>query len=190
MSESFTLIDVDKFIYKYSLEGLFKKELYSTISFLTRLLFQALKGNGYLRIPIAEINNYFSLSSKGYKEKTLAIYQFIDVDENYHFNLLYPQDNISKGYRLKYEFFMEILDQLILLEYLKVTKEKIFIKSYLHQNNLYKTKKEIKEKFNMKRKELDSLQMVEYYSLFTEPINRKKQDIELKANERFDECTM
>ena len=186
MLESFTLIDVDKFIYKYSLEGLAKKELYSTISFLTRLLFQALKGNGYLRIPIAEINSYFSLSSKGYKEKTLAIYQFIDVDENYHFNLLYPQDNISKGYRLKYEFFMEILDQLILPEYLKVTKEKILVKRYLHQNNLYKTKKEIKEKFNMKRKELDSLQMVEYYSLFTEPINRKKKDIELKTNERFD----
>lgn len=182
----FTIIDIDKFIHKYSLSRLSKKELYGVVSLVSILFFESLKSNRYVRIPIEEIYKYIGRHSKGYKEKTLAIYQFIDVDENYHFNLLYPQDNISKGYRLKYEFFMEILDQLILPEYIKVTKEKIFIKRYLHQDKLYKTKKEIKEKFNMKRKELDSLQMVEYYSLFTEPINRKKQDIELKANERFD----
>ena len=187
MLESFTLIDVDKFIYKYFLEGLSKKELYSTVSFLTRLLFQALKGNGYMRIPIAEINSYFSLSSKGYKEKTLAIYQFIDVDENYHFNLLYPQDNISKGYKLKYVFFMEILDNLLLHEPLQFHKEKVLIKRYLHNNDLYKTKKEIKDKFNMKRKELDSLQEVNYYSLFTEPLHKKYIDnTTLQPNEKFD----
>lgn len=187
MVESSTIIDVDRFIYKYSLAGLPKKEMYSTISFITRLLFQYLKGGNYVHIPIREIDTYFSLSSKGYKDKTLAVYNFIDVNENYHFNLLYPQDNISKGYKLKYDFFMEILDNLLLHEPLQVHKEKILIKRYLHNNDLYKTKKEIKDKFNMKRKELDSLQEVNYYSLFTEPLHKKYIDnTTLQPNERFD----
>ena len=187
MVESSTMLNIDKFIYKYSLAGLTKKEMYSTISFITRLLFQYLKGGNYVHIPIREIDTYFSLSSKGYKDKTLAVYNFIDVNENYHFNLLYPQDNISKGYKLKYVFFMEILDNLLLHEPLQFHKEKVFIKRYLHNNDLYKTKKEIKDKFNMKRKELDSLQEVNYYSLFTEPLHKKYVDnTTLQPNEKFD----
>ena len=88
MLESFTLIDVDKFIYKYSLSNLSKRELYGTVAFVIRLFFESLKRNSFVYIPIEEVNKYIGRHSKGYKEKTLAIYQFIDVEENYHFNLL------------------------------------------------------------------------------------------------------
>ncbi len=144
------------------------------------------KGNiGFIQIPYLEVSKFFNRGSSGVKNRSLTIFKLIEINEQYHFNVENPKDNYTKGYKIKDEIFFNILKYNMSKNYCIVSKDKYKVKRYIHNEVSYNSKKEIQELYKMSRKELDQVELKEYYSLISEPIRETKIPDNLPFNINF-----
>lgn len=167
--ECISSLDINLFIYR---EGLFDfklSEIYDAFSFLSYIFEKAT--SSYIRMSRNKLSEFINKNNLKFRNRTHLVFKYIEVSEDYYFDLTNPNNNYSKGYKVKFKCICDILPYVGSSRLIK--NKKVKVKFYPYKGFLYKTKKEIKERFKLTRKQLDKVGKIEYYSLFENPLSDK-----------------
>lgn len=172
-----TKLDIDKLIIEYKLYELSKTELYKTLLIIDYLFnYNYTSKDSWYNIPKDDINVLFR--NKG--NRTYRIFDFIEINHSYRNGALLKNENYCKSYRLNFDMMMNLSFNFLLDKSSIVTKDKKKIAYYEYNGEYFKTKKEIKEAYNLSRRKLDTINLNSYVGLIMKEL--KHQDIELGYN--------
>lgn len=170
-------IDIGRFTLKYNLDKLSKIELFKTLKFINFLYGYTFNNNeSWCFIPKQYIDTLF----RDKYNREYRVFDFIEVNESYRNGAIVKEDNYCKSYRLKLELLMDLSLNLLNDNASVITKDKKKISYYEYNGEYFKTKKEIKEAYNLSRRKLDTINLNSYVGLIMKEL--KHQDIELGYN--------
>lgn len=179
-------IDLDKFIAYFGLGELHLPELYNTAMFISMYFGE---GKNNKEIHSKKLLRFFNNKSLKWKEKTFKVFEWLDIDMKYRFDLTDKDNSYCRLYYLKKDFVENLLHNFLLDKPRKYFKKKVKKNGLTDGVKIYKNKKVAKE-LGLSGENISKLNKQKYFTLYSEAVKSEVINIDeinddIEINDRY-----